>query len=143
MDSVLPRPAHLDPRLLILVFVGGTLGTAARELVTLALPPADGFPLATMLVNIAGAFALGLLLDALARRGPDAGRRRVLRLTLGAGFLGGFTTYSALSVDTVLLGADGDPLLAVAYAAGTLLLGAAATFAGIVVGTRMSRGARP
>lgn len=142
MTSALPRPVHLDPRLLALVFAGGTLGTAARELVSLALGTPDGFPLPTMLVNVVGAFALGLLLEALARRGPDAGRRRALRLTLGAGFLGGFTTYSALAVDTVLLGGDGAMPSAVAYAGATLLLGAAATFAGIVIGSRMSRGSR-
>lgn len=134
MTSHRPRTVHRDPRLLALVFVGGTLGTAARELVALTLPPVTGVPVATLLVNITGAFALGLLLEALARGGPDIGVRRSIRLIFGAGFLGGFTTYSALATDTLLLGDD--LTLAAGYAAGTLVFGAFATWAGIVIAAR-------
>jgi fluoride exporter len=59
---------------------------------------------------------------------------------VGTGFLGGFTTYSALAVDTVQLLRFGEVALATAYAFGTLLLGATATWLGIVVGrARRSR----
>ncbi|MGO4692285.1 fluoride efflux transporter FluC [Glaciibacter sp. 2TAF33] len=125
-----------------LVAVGGVFGTAAREGLTLALPvripAAGGFPLAILLINLGGAFLLGWLLEALTRRGPDAGRRRTLRLLLGTGFLGGFTTYSALATDTALI--LGDHVgIAVGYSLGSVVAGALATWAGIAVGAAASR----
>src|SRR5699024_11239433 len=57
-------------------------------------------PVGTFLANISGAFLLGLLVESLSRRGADHGRRRDLRLLLGTGLLGGYTTYSALANDT-------------------------------------------
>ena len=89
------RPAHRDATLLALVWAGGTIGTLIRYLVETAIPPAaGGFPSATFLINVSGSFALGFLLEFLARRGPDSGRRRRIRLTLGTGVLGGYTTYT-------------------------------------------------
>jgi CrcB protein len=128
-----PRPAHLHWRYVGLVALGGTFGTAAREALVLAIPPLGAFPLAVFLINIAGTFLLGLLLEALARHGADSGNRRTLRLLLGTGFLGGFTTYSALAVDSALLvgGVGGLGLL---YALGTVVVGAAATWGGIAIG---------
>jgi CrcB protein len=122
---------------LVLVATGGLAGTATRELLTLAAPPSGGFPAATFLINISGAFVLGLLLDALARRGPDEGRLQALRLLAGTGFCGGFTTYSALATDTALLVGEGDTGSAMLYAFGTLLAGGAASWAGIVVAERL------
>lgn len=128
-----PRPVHLRRRCLGLVAVGGMLGTSAREGLSLAFPPVAGVPITTAMINVVGAFLLGLLLESLVRRGADVGRRRVIRLLVGTGVLGGFTTYSALSTDTVLLLRD-DPALGVAYALGTVLIGAFATLAGVLVG---------
>ena len=85
-------------------------------------------------MNLAGAFVLGALLEHLAARGPDEGRRRALRLTLGTGFCGGFTTYSALAVDTDGLLRAGQAGPALAYALGTVALGLAASALGIAVG---------
>lgn len=127
------RPVHLRPVFLVLVFIGGTLGTAAREGLSLAFPPVNGVPYAIFGINVAGAFLLGFLLDALARRGPDRGRRRALRLLLGTGFMGGFTTYSALATDTAGLLGTGAPGAGIGYALGTVLVGAIATWAGIAV----------
>jgi fluoride exporter len=121
------RPADL-----LLVWVGGTLGTAVRVAVS---PPHDAstFPMATFVVNLVGAALLGLLVERLVRR-EETFRERRLSLLLGTGFLGGFTTYSALAVDTVQLLRAGATGLAVAYAVGTLVLGAVATWLGLAAG---------
>ena len=135
-----PRPPHLQGRLVGLVFLGGAAGTVARWTVGLAVPHVDRLPLGTFAVNLVGAFLLGALLEHLARRGPDVGRRRALRVTLGTGFCGGFTTYSALANDTDGLLRTGLVGHALAYAVGTLLLGVAATALGILVARRRPAG---
>lgn len=133
------RPVHLRWRYLGVVFAGGTLGTALRELLVLAVPATGGFPLAIFGVNVAGAFLLGALLEALTRRGADVGRRRVLRLLFGTGVLGGFTTYSALATDTALFLARDEPSLALVYAFATVLLGGLASWLGIIVAAAIHR----
>lgn len=130
-DTTAAPPRVLD---LALVVAGGTVGTALRESVALLLPRLGGLPWATVVVNLTGAFLLGLLLEVLTRRGPDAGRRRTLRLLLGTGLLGGYTTYGALALETSQLG--GGPGWALGYAGGTLVLGTVASLAGIAVGAR-------
>lgn len=126
-------------RYLAVVGVGGAAGTAAREALSLLIPPAGALPLAILLINLVGALALGAILDSLVRRGPDSGRRRLVRLIVGTGFLGGFTTYSTLATGTALLLTGKNPGLAVAYAVGTVLLGAAATYAGIASSAALHR----
>ncbi len=135
-----PVPGRLSPAVFGLVWLGGTLGTAARFVLTGVVPPVLRVPVATLVINLVGAFALGVLLEALGRRGPDQGRRRLLRLLLGTGFLGGFTTYSALSVDTVSLVRDGLVGHAVGYAAVTVVVGGLASMAGMALGARVRRG---
>jgi CrcB protein len=116
------------------VAVGGAVGVACREAIILVVPSLGGIPVAILIVNVIGAFLLGLLVEALAQRGPDAGARRSARLLLGTGLLGGFTTYSALAADgALLLGAD--PASGALYALGTLVLGAIAAFLGIALGS--------
>ena len=141
------RPVHLRLSHLGLAFLGGTLGTAAREAVSLGLPTVGDVPWAILTVNILGAFLLGLLLDSLARSGPDEGWRQRTRILVGTGFMGGFTTYSALAADTAgLLGADprgaSSPGIGLAYAAGTVLIGGLATFAGIATAAALRRGGK-
>jgi CrcB protein len=137
------RPVHLHWRYIALVALGGAFGTAGREGLTLAIPSLGAFPLATFAVNLTGAFLLGFLLEALTRRGPDNGGRRTLRLLLGTGFLGGFTTYSTLATDTVLVLAADNTAIALAYSLGTVAVGAVASWAGIAVaaGRRGTAGA--
>ncbi|RNE62387.1 fluoride efflux transporter FluC [Cryobacterium tepidiphilum] len=132
--SKAPRPVHLRWEYVGLVMLGGSIGTAGRYLLSTALPAWQGVPVGTFVVNIVGAFALGLLLEALVRRGPDHGVRRILRLLVGTGMLGGFTTYSSLAVETdgLITGAQLWP--AFAYGALTLIVGALASTAGIVAG---------
>jgi CrcB protein len=114
-----------------LVFAGGSLGTAARYAVGEAVGPRGEWPTATFLVNVVGAFLLGVLVEELVRRGPDVGVRRRLRLLLGTGFLGGFTTYSALAVEVDGLLRDGSAAVAVAYAVGTVVVGFVASTVGV------------
>ena len=121
------------------VLAGGTAGAAAREALTLALPTTGAIPWTILGINLLGAFLLGLLLDALARRGPDRGRRRTVRLLLGTGLLGGFTTYSALAVRAAELLGAGEVGAGLAYGLGTVLLGGLATWAGILVATLTRR----
>ena len=130
---------HLNWRYLGLVFVGGTAGTALREGLGLLLPAGAGLPLTTLGINLLGALLLGLLLEALVRRGLDAGGRRTARLLLGTGLLGGFTTYSALATDSVLLLQDGATGVAIAYGLGSVLFGGVATWLGILIGAALHR----
>ena len=134
------RPAHLQWKYLGIVAVGGVLGTALRELVSLVIPSIDGIPVAIFGINLLGAFALGALLEALARTGPDEGRLRLLRLLVGTGVLGGFTTYSALATDTSLLVASDRIAAALIYSLATIIVGALATWAGVAMAATLHRG---
>jgi CrcB protein len=124
-----PKPAHLSWESIGLVALGGMVGTGLRYLITVVTPRWSGVPVATLGINVIGAFLLGVLLELLAERSIDAGWSRRIRLTVGTGGLGGFTTYSALATDTAILAAQ--PGQAVGYALGTVLLGAVASAAGI------------
>lgn len=129
-----PASVHRRASLIVVVFVGGVAGTAARYGLALAWPtPSGGWPWATFLVNVTGAFALGALLEALARRGLDAGRRRVLRLGLGTGFLGAFTTYSSLATETDLLWRSSALGLGAAYGVISVVAGLGMAALGIFV----------
>jgi CrcB protein len=77
--------------------------------------PAGGWPVATITVNVIGSFAIGLLYMYVAARGAGAENARLFWMT---GILGGFTTYSAFALETVLLGFS---WAGVAYVAGTLV----------------------
>ena len=94
-------------------------------------------PIATFGINVIGAFLLGVLLEFLADRSPDTGWSRRIRLGVGTGGLGGFTTYSALATETAILASH--PGRAIGYAIGTVILGAAASVAGIWLSRRHLR----
>lgn len=115
-------------RRLLLVALGGTIGTAARLAFALLLPDAAGFPLATLAVNVVGALLIGVL----AVRLPSSSDTRIF---VGTGILGGFTTYSAFAVGTVELWIE-TPLLAGLYVLLTLALGIAAAILGMRLGRR-------
>jgi fluoride exporter len=131
----MPRPVHLSWANIALVAVGGSAGTGLRYAIDLLVPHWHGVPVVTLGINVVGAFLLGLLLELLADRSLDTGWSRRIRLGVGTGGLGGFTTYSALAADTVGLVASRSGVAA-AYALGTVLLGAAATIGGIWLARR-------
>jgi CrcB protein len=134
------RPPHRDLRLVALVAVGGAVGSCLRYAVGLVLPHDDGgWPWSTLAVNVVGAFLLGWLLEVLARRGRETSRRRRVRLFVGTGMLGGFTTYSSLVLEVTEAGADGSWGPAAAYAGTTLLVGTVAAALGIWLASRGPR----
>lgn len=122
-----------------LVVVGGAVGTLTRHGIGEWLNP-DGpsFPLGTFAVNATGSFLLGALLTILLVRADDA-HRRAARLLLGTGFLGGYTTYSALAVETQQLLRDDHVALGLTYALGSVTAGLVAAFVGIAAGRRVTR----
>lgn len=126
------RPVHLSWSHLGWVALGGAAGTGLRYLVTALVPSWAGVLVATLGINVVGAFLLGVLLELLAEGSIDTGRSHRIRLGVGTGGLGGFTTYSALSADTVTLAAT-NPGQAAGYAVATVLIGTAASLAGIVL----------
>ncbi|MBC7285664.1 fluoride efflux transporter CrcB [Hoeflea sp.] len=115
---------------LALVFIGGGLGAVSRHLTGLAVLRLAGvrFPWGTMAVNILGSLAMGLLIAWLARR--SAGDVH-LRLLLATGFLGGFTTFSAFSLDAVSLYERGALTAAAAYVIASVTVSILALFGGL------------
>lgn len=138
-----PLEADTGPRLrgIGLVTLGGTAGTLARYLLDTLIGDVAELPLGIFIVNISGAFLLGVLIETLALRGPDSGRRHDLRLLLGTGLLGGYTTYSLLATDIARLLMDQRVWEAAGYGLATVVVGAAASWAGIVAARAW--GARP
>jgi CrcB protein len=130
LTTAAARHPHRSAALIGVVAAGGTLGTAARYGMSVLVVHRD-WPWSTWTVNVVGAFALAVLMGWLALRGPDDGRRRVVRLLVGTGFLGGFTTYSALAVETQALLTAGRGGTALAYALSTAVAGLVASFAGL------------
>ena len=125
---------------LALVALGGLLGASAREAINQGLPTHPGsFPVATFVINVSGAFLLGLLLEALARTGPDTGWWRAARLAAGPGFLGAFTTYSTLAIESDLLVRGHHVATAAAYVLASVAAGPIAAAAGYRLGTRAGR----
>jgi CrcB protein len=117
----------------VMLGLAGATGTAARfalsEWATKRWP--GTFPLATLLINVTGAFALGLLMTA----GGAGSALAQARLVLGTGFLGGYTTFSTLSYDTHSLYRSGQIRAAWLNALGSLAIGLAAAALGIAIGT--------
>lgn len=130
------RPAYLSAPSIGLVLVGGGIGAGSREGLSLAISDLDGVPVVVPVVNLVGAFLLGYLYEALAHGEPGPLTTSQLKLLLGTGFCGGLTTYSSLATDTAVLLDDGRVGIGLVYALGTVLIGAAATVAGIAAGGR-------
>jgi len=111
----------------LLVFLGAGLGGAARHAVNLGCGRWCGpaFPWGTLTVNIAGSFAMGLLAGWLAFKAGENWSQHA-RLFLATGVLGGFTTFSAFSLDAMLLWERGEALAAALYVGGSVVLSIAA-----------------
>ena len=123
--------------LLGLVFVGGVCGTWVRAELSNRFPvAADAWPWTTFWINVSGAFVLGVLLGLLARLGDDSGWRRRVRLGVGTGVLGGYTTYSTFAVEVVERQRDSLLLLSTGYALASLVCGVLAAAIGLRVTAR-------
>ena len=115
------------------IALGGAVGALSRHYMAAAVSRALGlgFPYGTLTVNVFGCFLMGLLVEALALRfsiTPEA------RGFLAVGLLGGFTTFSAFSLEVALLYERGQLLLAALYVAASVVLSVAALFGGLAVG---------
>lgn len=108
-----------------LVAVGGAIGTALRAGLTLAVGDGLGSALVPI-INIVGAFAIGILFGWRSRM-PASSRAQRVQLFLGTGVLGGFTTYSALAVEAASPGL-------LWWGIGSVVLGTGAAWGGLLLG---------
>lgn len=122
---------------LLIVALGGAVGASLRHLVNLASLRAFGphFPWGTLTVNILGSFVMGVFVEWLIRR---SGASNELRLLIATGLLGGFTTFSAFSLDVAVLWERGAALTASIYVVASVLLSIAALFAGLALARAMA-----
>jgi len=116
----------------LIVALGGAIGSTLRYLVGMAtmrvLGP--GFPWSTLGVNIVGCFIMGVFIEVMGRRFNVSNE---LRLFIATGVLGGFTTFSAFSLDFAVLWERGEPLPAVLYALASVCGALIAVFAGLML----------
>jgi CrcB protein len=121
----------------LVVFLGGGIGAACRHGVNLAAAKLLGtnFPYATMIENVGGSLLMGILAGYFVTKG-DAGQH--WRLFLTAGILGGFTTFSAFSLDAAILYERGALGLAAVYVIGSVALSIGALFAGLALARGIS-----
>ena len=116
----------------LLVFVGGGLGSTLRHVVNVLIARMLGtaFPYHTFIINITGSTVMGLIAGYLAFKGEAS---QPWRLFLMTGVLGGYTTFSAFSLDAVLLYERGETGLALFYVLGSVVLSIAGLFAGLAL----------
>jgi CrcB protein len=119
-------------RLLLLAMAGGALGSGLRHGVNVGFGRwlGPGFPWWTFFVNVTGCFLMGVLIEALALRASGSEDVRTL---LATGVLGGYTTFSAFSLDFAHLVQRQDYVSAAGYLAGTVLLAILALYAGMAI----------
>jgi CrcB protein len=115
------------------VAVGAAFGGVARYAVTIWFTQrfGPGFPFGTLFINVSGSFLIGVVVELSQTR--VLGISPLVRLLLATGVLGGYTTFSTFSYDALVLAGEGSRGLALAYAAGSVLLGVAAAYGGIVL----------
>ncbi|TCV61337.1 camphor resistance protein CrcB [Neorhizobium sp. R1-B] len=121
---------------MLLVAIGGALGSVCRYLVGLWALRQFGpnFPWGTLTVNVAGSFAIGLLAELIVRRYDASPEMRLLLIT---GVLGGFTTFSAFSLDVITLFERGAALAGATYVLASVAISLGAVFAGLALGRAM------
>jgi fluoride exporter len=116
----------------LIVFFGGGLGAALRHGVNIVAARAFGtdFPYGTLIINVLGSLAMGLIAEYFALK---IGLPQRWRLFLTTGILGGFTTFSTFSLEAALLYERGAATTAAIYVIGSVVLGIAALFAGMAI----------
>lgn len=117
---------------ILLVAAGGALGSVLRYLIGIWTLRSFGpsFPWGTLTVNITGSFLIGVFAEVIARKFGASAEMRVFLIT---GILGGYTTFSAFSLDAITLVERGEPVTALIYIASSVLLSALAVFAGLAL----------
>ena len=111
----------------LFVGIGGFIGSVCRYLIGLIpLSPSNGFPVKTLVINVAGAFAIGLIAAAAAKNADISSR---IVLLLKTGICGGFTTFSTFALEISDMIRGGSWAAAAAYMLLSLILGVAAVFA--------------
>ena len=115
----------------LLVMAGGAVGAALRFGLSRAVPVIAGvWPWATFVANVLGSLLMGVLAFWLARKGAQGEQ---VRLLLGVGVLGGFTTFSAFSLEVAQMIESGQLTMAFGYAIASVLVALTALFAGMVL----------
>ena len=116
----------------LIVFLGAGLGGAVRHGVNILIPRLTGgtFPLHTLVINVLGSFLMGLIAEYFALK---ANLPPAWRLFLTTGVLGGFTTFSAFSLDAAQLYERGQPTEAAVYVVASVVLSIVGLFAGLAV----------
>lgn len=124
----------MDYKAFLAVAAGGAIGAVLRFVVgQLALQRfGPGFPWGTAFINVSGSFLIGLVAQLAITR--SFGMTPTIRLFAATGVLGGFTTFSAFSLESFTLFGEGVPWLAMLYAGGSVVFGVIAAFAGTIVG---------
>ena len=115
-----------------LVFIGGGLGASLRHAINVGCARACGinFPYGTFVINITGSLVMGIIAGYLALKGEASQPWRLFVMT---GILGGYTTFSAFSLDAVTLYQRGEMGLALFYVIGSVALSIAGLFAGLAL----------
>jgi CrcB protein len=116
----------------LVVFIGGGLGSMLRHFMNIFVARLAGthFPMHTLVINVTGSLLMGMVAGWFALKGGAAGH---LRLFLATGILGGYTTFSAFSLDAILLWERHDYLLAAYYVGGSVVLSLLGLVAGLWV----------
>ena len=123
--------------LFVWIALGGALGSVARFVTVTASNRLIGtsFPYGTLLVNVLGSFAIGFIATIMLRKYAEAESTRYFLTT---GFLGGFTTFSAFSLELLQLMQGGETALALLYILASIVLGLLAVFAGFALAQGMA-----
>ena len=115
------------------VAIGAAIGGVARYVIgqIFAQRFGPGFPYGTLFINVTGSFLIGVVAELATSRA--FGMTPLVRVFAATGLLGGYTTFSAFSLDALVMVSDGAALLAALYAAGSVALGVVAAYAGLVL----------
>ncbi|GKX34343.1 MAG: putative fluoride ion transporter CrcB [Rhizobiaceae bacterium MnEN-MB40S] len=116
----------------LIVALGGAVGASLRHLTSLLTLRwfGPGFPWGTLTVNIVGSFLMGVFIELLARKFDSS---QELRLLIATGIMGGFTTFSAFSLDVAVMWERGATLTAAGYVLASVALSILALFAGLAL----------